>query len=53
MGKRLNKSHDTIKPTDENIYRNISDTPYTNIFADILSRATEIKDKINKWTTSN
>ena len=47
--KDLNTSHDTIKILEENIGRKISDISYSNIFADISSRAKEIKEKINKW----
>ena len=47
--KYLNISHDTIGIIEENIGRKISDTPCSNVFADISPRAREIKDKINKW----
>ena len=39
---------DTIKVLEENIGSNISDTPRSNIFADVSPRAREIKEKINK-----
>ena len=45
MDTRLNISHDTIKILEENIGRKISDISYSNIFADISSRAREIKGK--------
>ena len=51
--KDLNISHDTIKVPEENLGRKISDTPCSNIFADISPRAQEVKEKINKWDTSN
>ena len=47
--KDLNISHDTIKVLEENISRNISDIPRSNIFAEISPKAKEIKEIINKW----
>ena len=47
--KDLNISHDIIKVLEENIGRKVSDIPCSNIFADISSRARDIKEKINKW----
>ena len=47
--KDLNISHDTIKVLEENTDRKISDIPCSNIFADISSRAREIKERIKKW----
>ena len=47
--KDLNISHDTIKALEENIGRKISDIPCNNIFANISSRAREIKERLNKW----
>ena len=44
----LNISRDTIKVLEENTDRKISDIPCSNIFADISSRAREIKERINK-----
>ena len=44
----LNISHDTIKVLEENTDRKISDIPCSNIFADISSRAREIKERIVK-----
>ena len=46
--KDLNISHDTIKALEENIGRKISDIPCNNIFANISSRAREIKERLNK-----
>ena len=37
----------------ENIGSEISDIPRSNIFANILPRAREIKENINNGTTSN
>ena len=45
----LNISRDTIKVLEENTDRKISDIPCSNIFADISSRAREIKERIKKW----
>ena len=42
-------SHDTIKVLEENIARNISDIPHSNIFTDMSPRARDIKERINKW----
>ena len=42
-------NHDTIKVLEENVGRNISDIPHNNIFTDILPRAGDVKDRINKW----
>ena len=47
--KDLNISCDTIKVLEENIGRKISDTPCSNIFTDMSSRASNIKERINKW----
>ena len=47
--KDLNVSHDIIKVLEENIGSKISDIPCSNIFADISSRAREIKNGIIKW----
>ena len=47
--KSLNTSHDTIKVLEENIGRQISDIPHSNIFADMSPRVRKIKEKINKW----
>ena len=42
-------NHDTIKVLKENIGRNISDIPCSNIFTDMSPRARDIKEKMNKW----
>ena len=47
--KDLNISHDTIKLLEGNKGNKISDTPCSNIFANISSRAREIKKRLNKW----
>ena len=44
----LNISHGTIKVLEENISSKISDTPRSNIFADISPRARTIKERLNK-----
>ena len=43
--KDLNISHDTIKVLEENIGREISDIPHSNIFTDVSPRVREIKEK--------
>ena len=47
--KDLNVSHDTIKVLKENVGREISGNPCSNIFVNISLKAREIKEKINKW----
>ena len=47
--KNLNISHNTIKILEENIGRNISDIPHSNIFRDMTPKARDIKERINKW----
>ena len=47
--KDLNISQDTIKVLEENIGREISDIPCTNIFTNMSPRARDIKERINKW----
>ena len=47
--KDLNISHDTIKVLEENIGREISDIPHSNIFTGTSPRARDIKEGINKW----
>ena len=47
--KDLNISSDTIKVLEENIGRKISDTPCSNVYTNISSRARDIKERINKW----
>ena len=46
--KDLNISRDTIKVLEENIGREISDIPCSNIFTDMSPRAGDIKKRINK-----
>ena len=46
--KELNINHDTIEVVEENIGSKISDTPLSNIFANVSPRAREIKEK-NRW----
>ena len=45
----LNISHNTIKLLDKNIGRKISDIACSNIFTNMSPRATDIKERINKW----
>ena len=45
----LNVSHDTIKILQENIGRKISDIPHSNIFTYMSSRASDVRETINKW----
>ena len=47
--KDLNISRDTRQVLEENIGSKISDIPQGNIFADMSSRAREIKERINKY----
>ena len=47
--KDLNISHNTIKVLEENIGREISDIPCSNILTDMSPRARDIKERINKW----
>ena len=47
--KDLNINHNTIKVLEENIGRNISDSPWSNIFTGMSPRARDIKERINKW----
>ena len=49
LKKDLNLSCDTIKVLEENISREISDIPHSNIFTDMSPRARDIKERINKW----
>ena len=46
--KDLNISHNTIKVLEENIGREISDIPRSNIFTDMFPRERDIKERINK-----
>ena len=47
--KDLNISNDIIKVLQENIGRKISDIPRNNIFTNMSVRASDIKERINKW----
>ena len=47
--KNFKKSCDTIKVLEENIGREISDIPRSNILTDLSPRARDIKERINKW----
>ena len=45
----LNIRCDIIKAPEENIGSKILDIPHSNIFADISSKAKEIKERLGKW----
>ena len=47
--KDLHISRDTIKVLEENIGREISYIPHSNIFTNMSPRARDIKERINKW----
>ena len=47
--KELNINRNTIKVLEENIGRNISDIPHSNILTDMSPKARDIKERINKW----
>ena len=47
--KDLNISRNTIKVLEENIGRNISIIPHSNILTDMSPKARDIKERINKW----
>ena len=49
MVKDLSISCNTIKVLKENIGRKISDIPLNNIFTVMSPRASDIKERINKW----
>ena len=50
MDKSLKyKSFNTIKVLEENIGRQISDIPLSNILTDTCPKARVIKERINKW----
>ena len=51
--KDLNISGDTIKILEGYIGREVTDIPRSNIFTDMSPRARDIKERINKWTSSN
>ena len=46
--KDLNISHDIIKVLQENIGREVSDIPHSNIFTAMSPTARDIKERINK-----
>ena len=47
--KDLNVSCNTIKILEENIGRQISDIPHSNIFTDTSPKARDIKESMKKW----
>ena len=47
--KDLNISRNTIKVLEENIGRNFSDIPRSNILTNVSPKARDIKERINKW----
>ena len=47
--KDLNISRNTVKVLEENIGRQISDIPRSNILTDMFPKARHIKERINKW----
>ena len=47
--KDLNISCVIMKVLEENIGRKISDIPHSNIFINMSPRASDIKERINKW----
>ena len=47
--KDLNISRNTIKVLEENTGRKISDIPRSNILTDMSPKASDIKERINKW----
>ena len=47
--KDLNISRNTIKVLEENIGREISDIPRSNILTDTSPKARDLKERINKW----
>ena len=50
--KDLNISRNTIKVSEENIGKKISDIPFSNILTDMSPKARDIKERINKWDQS-
>ena len=48
----LNMSLDPIKALEENLGRKISDIPHSNILTDTSPKARDIKERINKSTSS-
>ena len=51
--KDLNARPDTIKLSEENISRTLSNINHSNIFSNPSPRIMEIKAKINKWGLLN
>ena len=49
MDKRLKYKSWHLKVLEENIGREISDIPHSNIFTDVSPRPRDIKERINKW----
>ena len=49
--KDLNRSRDTIKVLEQNIGRQISDSPCNNIFTNMSPRARDIKERINRTSS--
>ena len=47
--KYLIISHDTIKILEENMGKKISDIPHSKVFTGMSLRASDIKERINKW----
>ena len=47
--KDFNISHNTIKVQEENIGREISDIPLSNILTEMSPKARDIKERMNKW----
>ena len=47
--KDLNISCNTIKVLEENIVREISYIPRSNILTDMSPKARDLKERINKW----
>ena len=47
--KDLNISYDTIEVLEDNVGREISDIPCSNIFTNMSPRTRDIKERINKW----
>ena len=47
--KDINMHCDNIKVLEENVGRKISGIPCSNIFTNMLLRARDIKERINKW----
>ena len=50
--KDFNVICDTLKVLEENIDREISDIPCSNIFTDMSPKTRDIKERIMKWISS-